>query len=153
LETINIFQHLSTYRRHDAHVSYVKSRVDEQHVPGDDEAGEGGRDEVDVGEAEVERDHKDLVGQRVEERAEAGGLTLKVSCNVAVEQVRDPGVGKDAHCPLIVPGIDEMHEVGGEHDTAEAQQVGHSHNLLTADVAVDVGFLSLGRRGRESGTG
>ena len=54
-----------SYRRDDAHVANVESGVDEEDVPADHEAREGGRDDADVGQTEVERRHEDLVGKRV----------------------------------------------------------------------------------------
>ena len=44
---------MTSYRRNDAHVADVESGVDEEKVTADDEAREGGRDDGDVGEAEL----------------------------------------------------------------------------------------------------
>ena len=41
--------------RHHAHVPDVEAGVHQEEVPGDDEAGEGGRDEVGVGEGQVDK--------------------------------------------------------------------------------------------------
>ena len=54
-------------------------------APADDEAREGGRDDADVGEAEVERRHEHLVGQRVQEWSQARGLTGDLSGNESVQ--------------------------------------------------------------------
>ena len=62
-----------------AHVSDVEAGVDEEDVPGDDEAGQLDRDEVDVGEGQVEGRHQDLVRQRVQETAHHRRLALVVA--------------------------------------------------------------------------
>ena len=46
---------LESEGRHDTHVPDVEASVDQEEVPGHDEAGEGGGDEVGVGEGEVGR--------------------------------------------------------------------------------------------------
>ena len=77
------------YGRLHGHVSNIAARVDEEHVPRDDQAGQRGRDQVDVGQAEEERRHQDLVGQRVQEAADHGGLALEVPGNHPV-QLKQP---------------------------------------------------------------
>ena len=73
-----------SYRGDDAHVTDVESCVDEEDVSGDDEAGESGRDDADIGEAEVERRHENLVGEWVQERSKARGLPGDLPGNESV---------------------------------------------------------------------
>ena len=50
--------------RHHAHVPDVEAGVHQEEVPGDDEAGEGGRDEVGVSEGQVDTAWKDKLSQQ-----------------------------------------------------------------------------------------
>lgn len=80
------------YRRPDPHVPDVEPRVDQEDVPGDDQAGEGRRDDVGVRQAEEEGGYEQLVRQGIQKAAHHGGLALEVSGNVAIELKRS-GVG------------------------------------------------------------
>jgi hypothetical protein len=76
---------VDSYRWHNSHVSDVEAGIDEKDVSGHDERGQCDGDQMNVGQAQEERRHQDLVGQRVEKAAQHRRLALEVSSYPSVK--------------------------------------------------------------------
>jgi len=135
---------LQSHRWLDGHVSDVETGVDEEEVSGDDERGQPGGDEVDVGQAQVEAGHQHLVGQRVQKAAQRRHLTRNVASYPTVQGIGDSGVSKDGQRPRIVAIVDdEVGNVRRESDPAQTQQVGNGQDVFSFLVARRRGLVLL----------
>ncbi len=74
-----------THRLVYSHVSYVEPSVDEQNVPGDDEARQRSRQDLDIGQAKKDRGHKNLVGQGIQETSQHRCLAIIIASDVTVQ--------------------------------------------------------------------